>query len=112
MNNREAAIWTNELSHVLTDPDTAYDARQWSEHFAGRPGWDDVSEQEAAQVAALTERKPMTAIQLFKLAEDCDNQADALVERYPGVRPGWVSCEVSILRKNAKDYRTEAKDLS
>ena len=48
---------------------------------------------------------------LLRNAEQCEAEAQALIDEHTGIRPGWVSCEISMYKYHAKLYRAEAGDI-
>ena len=49
--------------------------------------------------------------QAQKMAEFYESAANSLHTKYPGVRPGWVSTEISMALESAKRYRDMVAEL-
>jgi hypothetical protein len=48
---------------------------------------------------------------LRRMLEANNNQYDSLVARYSGVRPSWVSTDLSLLGQKIWRYKQEIKEL-
>lgn len=54
----------------------------------------------------------LTKATALSMAEHYEKEAQSLIDQYgTGVRPSWVSCDLSIAQHNAARYRKLADDL-